>query len=80
MSTRITIPWLVDDGYDGGRRPHSSTFSAKSFDLDATDEELADEIAEAVQEQFSQSVTLSLKTEDVIAAVKAIRAAAALSD
>lgn len=71
------MPWTVDDGYSGKARPQSSTFPVASFDLDATDDELADEIAEAVQEDFAQQITLGLKTDDVFAAVKAIRAAAA---
>ena len=79
MAAKITIPWRVDDGYAGPDRPHTSTFSVASFDLDATDDELAEEIAQAVQDDFTSSICLSLKTEDVMTAVKAVREAAAIA-
>ena len=71
----IKITWRVDDGYAGGDRPHQSVVSAGTFSVDQTDEEIADELAAAVQEDFSQRICLNLRTEDVARAVQEIRQA-----
>ena len=73
----IKITWRVDDGYAGGDRPHQSTVSATMFSAGQSDEEIADELASAIQEDFNQRICLDLRTEDVAKAVKEIRGALA---
>lgn len=75
--SKISITWRVCDGYAGGDRPHHTRLGPDMFDLDMTDDELAEQVAEVVQEDYDNRIGLDLRSDDVAAAVKAIRAAAA---
>jgi len=74
MTDTIKITWRVDDGYAGGDRPHSTVIRVNEFDAEDSDDEIGEAIADIVQQDFETSITLSLKTTDVEAAIAAIRA------
>jgi hypothetical protein len=75
MGDAIKITWRVDDGYAGGDRPQISSFRPEELDLDVTDEELADQIQEIVSDDFDNKIAIDIRTADINAAVKAVRAA-----
>ena len=80
MDKRIKIVWRVEDGYAGGDAPHYTVMRASDFDPDDTDDEIGEQIVEAVKEDFEASVSIDLRTTDVEAAIKEIRAQLATTE
>lgn len=74
MANKIYVRWEASDGYLGGARPQSTGINPNHFDPDDTDEAIGDAIRDAVDDDFRQTVTLSLNDDEVEKAVAAIRA------
>lgn len=52
----IEVTWEAEDGYHGGRRPH--TFTIQDDDIEGlTEQEVKEYIEEMVQQQFNENVS-----------------------
>lgn len=80
MSKTIHVRWEASDGYVGGARPQSTRLDPNHFDPSDTDEEIANAVRDAVEDDFRQIVTVYLRDDEVAKAVASIRASIGKGD
>lgn len=65
MSDTITAEWEVDDGYMGGRRPHTTKIDVEAFE-GLTRAEAEQELHAQVKEDYDQNIGYDIGNFDEI--------------
>lgn len=64
MENKFTVTYEVDDGYAGGSRPKHLRLDSGWIEEDMSDDDLEEQLAEMVHEDFLQRVSWYYRNKD----------------